>query len=144
MRNFLSILVAVISVSIMPLAAQEKSVGAVDKTYDRYYGAWGKDGDIVVRWAVNNVDGRLQVCGAYSSTGKAIIQKFNRALLKEAKIQINGQTVRKNMRFFKRLANEGRENNHFGQPTNCRMTKHAYQAGEYLFVTRGGSYKVSR
>lgn len=134
----------ILSATMGAAYAETKSEIPVNKDFSVASTTWNKGGDLVVVWQARNVDGALQICGAYSSTGKSVIQKFNLAVLKEAKVVADGKTLRKNLGFFKRLPNEGRNKLHLGETANCRLTNKPFPSGEISISTRSGTYKVSR
>lgn len=127
-----------------PSFAAEKLTTTIDDSYKVDGFSWAENGDMMYVWTAIDVDGKLAVCGAFSSKGNSIGHKFNKAALREMKLVVDGTTVMRSMLFFKNVQNEGRETRHVGATANCRVTKQATppKGTPIELVARKGNYKI--
>lgn len=106
---------------------------------------WQNRGKMLMRFAVFDEGGTIQVCMAYSSAG-GLTSKFNRAALEDAKVQVNGTTVLRNLNKAKAYSSRYFQSELVGQPANCVMTKASTPSGSWTSRVnwRSGRYKVDR
>lgn len=118
----------------------------VSKDYKGGGFRWDGNGNMAFMWTTTEVDGKLAVCGAYSTAGSSKYARFNKAALAKAKIQVDGKTVMNGLTFFKSHPNENRDYGHIGDVSKCKTTRaDAAAAGANVeIVFKTGSYKIDR
>ncbi|MFT5649528.1 MAG: hypothetical protein ACJAXK_002205 [Yoonia sp.] len=77
---------------------------------------------MIVRYRPFVVDGKLVVCGAYSSRGGSRQTRATLAVLKESSVKLNGRTAMRNMSYFAAVNSRFNAVNLTGQSANCRAT----------------------
>jgi hypothetical protein len=142
-----TILCTALSLAAFSLPATAATFGTqVTKDYKSGGLEWGGNGNMVYVWSTTVVDGKLAMCGAYSSAGSSKFARFNKAALAKAKLQVDGKTVMNSMSFFKSLKNEDRAHGHIGDAATCKTTRaDAPAAGAKIeLVFKSGSYRIDR
>ncbi|SMX44282.1 hypothetical protein OCA8868_03108 [Octadecabacter ascidiaceicola] len=108
-------------------------------------GSWEGTGSILFRYVAIERNGEIHVCGAYTAQGSNNIRRLSREVMQAASVSANGETIMRNMRFFREASSATMSRRLVGIETSCRSTGRASGtvALETLIVqTRSGRYRV--
>ncbi|MDO6590054.1 hypothetical protein DS901_01410 [Loktanella sp. D2R18] len=108
-------------------------------------GSWEGFGNILFRYAVIEQNNEVYICGAYTGRGSTNIRKLSREVMRQATATSNGQTILRNMRFFKEVSNSHLSTSLVGVETNCRSTGQSVDAvplNSIRVQTHEGRYRV--
>lgn len=105
---------------------------------------WSGAGDMMYRWGVNRVKGRLEVCGLMSSRGGGDYVSLNIEVLRAARITVKGETVLRDLSFFNIVSHAGRRTNHEGEEAHCVLTEVPFPPSlrQIDMKIRPGPYRV--
>lgn len=128
-------------------SAQAQNANAIDQSYGGFSAKWSSAGGLIVRHRAFVVEGKLVICGAYSSQGGSRQNRFAQALLKESSATLNGRSVMRDMSFFAVVNSRYNSVKLEGQSANCRGTNvDATQEmlSTYAFDSGDGRVRVRR
>lgn len=110
-------------------------------------GTWEGSGTIQFRYVAIERNGEVHICGAYTARGSSSVRILSREVMQAATVTANGETIMRNLRYFKEASSAALSNRLVGIETNCRSTGRAAGtvALESVVVqTRSGNYRVRR
>ncbi|MCA0044120.1 hypothetical protein [Celeribacter litoreus] len=141
-------LVTMLMLCIAGTAHAGKKTGTipVDDNFGIATGNWDGNGDMYARWGIRETDGKVEVCGLISTKGSSKYTRLNREMLKSSRIVTEaGETVKRDLRFFKEVPNEGRVDGHVGDPAQCYLSDLPAERNQKFYLDhKAGSYRVSR
>lgn len=108
---------------------------------------WDAAGNTALRYrfAVQERNGEIVICGAYTGFGGGNIRALSREAMRQATVTMNGQTLLCDLRFFNEASNANWSTSLVGVETNCRSTGQAVGAVPLNTVRiemREGRYRI--
>jgi hypothetical protein len=133
--------------SIIPLSASALEVQVTDNFgYDGFQ--WDQRSSMHIRYSPVMHEGVLYICGAYSNAGGgASLARLGRQAMREARITMGGQTIARNMSFFRIVSNANVSNGLVGTTADCDstgLTPTQAQLSTIRMELREGRYRVRR
>jgi hypothetical protein len=93
-------------------------------------------------------DGELYICGAYTNAGGgSSLVRLGREAMRDARITMDGQTIVRNLSFFKTVSNANVSTRLVGATADCENTGLVPTEAQYAtirMVLREGRYRVRR
>lgn len=110
-------------------------------------GNWQGTGRVVFRYTAIERNNEIYICGAFTGQGSSRIRSLSREVMRQASVTSNGETIMRNLRFFREASSAKFSSALVGVETICNSTGLA--AGtvplEGIRVkTRDGRYRVER
>lgn len=114
---------ATVSALLVTSTAHAQSANLIDKTYGGFSSSWtNRPGGMLVRYRPFIVEGKLVICGGYSSQGGSRQNRLALAILKESSVKLNGSTAMRDMSFFAPVNSSQNSARLEGSSANCRAT----------------------
>lgn len=104
-------------------------------------------GSLLFRYTAIERNGEIYICGAFTGRGGPLIRKVSRAVMQQARVTANGETLLRTAGFFTEASNRNFSSQLVGVETNCRSTGQpagAFPLASVRVEPRDGQYKVER
>ncbi len=108
-------------------------------------GNWGPSRGVLYRLIAIEHNGELLICGAYAAKGTGDLRRLGREVLRQARAEIRGQFVMRDLSFFKVTSSANWDEALVGVETNCKSTglsASEVPPGPVHVITREGRYRV--
>lgn len=119
MKRRLIMMLAVALLGTQPAVAQETQV---DGNFRYHSFGWDGNGRTIVSWRAVIVDGKVTICGVYSSSGGAKYANLTRQAIRDFRIEGPDGTFMRNLNFFERVSARNHGPRLLGASANCRVT----------------------
>lgn len=117
----------------------------VDPAFKRGGGTWDPIGSAMFRYTAIERNGEIYICGAFTARGSGTIRRLSREVMRQATVTANGQTVLRNLRFFREASNAAYPTQLVGVETNCASTGDpvgSFPLNSVVVETRPGRYRI--
>lgn len=125
--KFLTIAAAALAICCAS-SAQAQQV-TVDAGFRTEVFEWGGNGRTRVAWRPVIVDGKIGICGAYSSRGGSKYANLSRQAVRDMRIDGDAGAFIRNLGFFAQVSSRSFDQGLRGEIANCRITATPGTAG---------------